>query len=109
MFIICRFEREGEFLQFVVVDFFVSTVDLLKEFFLIIGNIVLLIFVADYFVDKVFCYVFDDGVVMFIFELFVEIFEFARKWVSFCKKFVIELRVFEFYFLQKIDYFKDKV
>ncbi|KAF9588796.1 hypothetical protein IFM89_015720 [Coptis chinensis] len=35
--------------------------------------------------------------------------EFARKWVTFCKKFNIEPRGPEWYFSQKIDYLKDKV
>ncbi|XP_010269729.1 PREDICTED: cellulose synthase A catalytic subunit 2 [UDP-forming]-like [Nelumbo nucifera] len=43
------------------------------------------------------------------FEALSETFEFARKWVPFCKKFNIEPRAPEWYFTQKIDYLKDKV
>ncbi|XLR01091.1 hypothetical protein S83_067289, partial [Arachis hypogaea] len=50
------FEREGEPSQLVAVDFFVSTVDPLKEHPLITVNTVLSILVVDYLVDKVSCY-----------------------------------------------------
>ncbi|KAJ7968739.1 cellulose synthase family protein [Quillaja saponaria] len=64
---------------------------------------------VDYPVDKVSCYVSDDGAAMLTFESLAETAEFARKWVPFCKKFSIEPRAPEFYFSQKIDYLKDKV
>ena len=86
-----------------------STVDPLKEPPLITGNTVLSILAVDYPVDKVSCYVSDDGAAMLTFESLAETAEFARKWVPFCKKFAIEPRAPEFYFSQKIDYLKDKV
>ncbi|PNT12199.1 hypothetical protein POPTR_011G069600v4 [Populus trichocarpa] len=104
-----RYEREGEPSQLAAVDFFVSTVDPLKEPPLITANTVLSILAVDYPVDKVSCYVSDDGAAMLTFESLVETAEFARKWVPFCKKFSIEPRAPEFYFSQKIDYLKDKV
>ncbi|KAK7245531.1 hypothetical protein RIF29_40377 [Crotalaria pallida] len=104
-----RFEREGEPSQLAAVDFFVSTVDPMKEPPLITANTVLSILAVDYPVDKVSCYVSDDGAAMLTFESLVETSEFARKWVPFCKKFSIEPRAPEFYFSQKIDYLKDKV
>ncbi|XP_023541820.1 cellulose synthase A catalytic subunit 8 [UDP-forming] isoform X2 [Cucurbita pepo subsp. pepo] len=104
-----RFEREGEPSQLAAVDFFVSTVDPLKEPPLITANTVLSILAVDYPVDKVSCYVSDDGAAMLTFESLVETADFARKWVPFCKKFSIEPRAPEFYFSQKIDYLKDKV
>lgn len=90
-------------------DFFVSTVDPLKEPPLITANTVLSILAVDYPVDKVSCYVSDDGAAMLTFESLVETADFARKWVPFCKKFSIEPRAPEFYFSQKIDYLKDKI
>jgi len=87
----------------------VSTVDPLKEPPLITANTVLSILAVDYPVDKVSCYVSDDGAAMLTFESLAETAEFARKWVPFCKKFAIEPRAPEFYFSQKIDYLKDKV
>ena len=90
-------------------DFFVSTVDPLKEPPLITANTVLSILAVDYPVDKVSCYVSDDGAAMLSFESLVETAEFARKWVPFCKKYTIEPRAPEFYFSLKIDYLKDKV
>lgn len=59
--------------------------------------------------DKVSCYVSDDGAAMLSFESLSETSEFARKWVPFCKKYQIEPRAPEWYFAQKIDYLKDKV
>ncbi|KAL1560345.1 Cellulose synthase A catalytic subunit 8 [UDP-forming] [Salvia divinorum] len=104
-----RYEREGDPSELAAVDFFVSTVDPLKEPPLITANTVLSILAVDYPVDKVSCYVSDDGAAMLTFESLVETADFARKWVPFCKKFAIEPRAPEFYFSQKIDYLKDKI
>ncbi|KAG8640234.1 cellulose synthase A catalytic subunit 4 [UDP-forming] isoform X2 [Manihot esculenta] len=104
-----RFEREGEPNKLAPVDFFVSTVDPLKEPPIITANTVLSILSVDYPVDKVSCYVSDDGASMLLFDSLAETAEFARRWVPFCKKHNIEPRAPEFYFSQKIDYFKDKV
>ncbi|CAI0475977.1 unnamed protein product [Linum tenue] len=104
-----RFERPGEPCELAPVDFFVSTVDPLKEPPLITANTVLSILALDYPVEKVSCYVSDDGAAMLSFESLAETSEFARKWVPFCKKYAIEPRAPEFYFSQKIDYLKDKV
>ncbi|KAK7354769.1 hypothetical protein VNO80_20254 [Phaseolus coccineus] len=104
-----RFEREGEPNQLAPVDFFVSTVDPLKEPPIITANTVLSILAVDYPVDKVSCYVSDDGASMLLFDSLAETAEFARRWVPFCKKYNIEPRAPEFYFSQKIDYLKDKV
>lgn len=104
-----RYEKEGQPSQLAPVDIFVSTVDPLKEPPLVTANTVLSILAVDYPVDKVSCYVSDDGAAMLTFEALSETSEFARKWVPFCKKFNIEPRAPEFYFAQKIDYLKDKV
>lgn len=86
-----------------------STVDPTKEPPLITANTVLSILAVDYPVDKVACYVSDDGAAMLTFEALSETSEFARKWVPFSKKFNIEPRAPEWYFAKKIDYLKDKV
>lgn len=104
-----RYDREGEPSQLAAVDIFVSTVDPLKEPPLVTANTVLSILAVDYPVDKVSCYVSDDGAAMLSFESLSETSEFARKWVPFCKKYNIEPRAPEWYFAQKIDYLKDKV
>ncbi|XP_057513049.1 cellulose synthase A catalytic subunit 3 [UDP-forming]-like isoform X1 [Actinidia eriantha] len=104
-----RYDREGEPSQLAAVDIFVSTVDPLKEPPLVTANTVLSILAVDYPVDKVSCYVSDDGAAMLTFEALSETSEFARKWVPFCKKYSIEPRAPEWYFAQKIDYLKDKV
>lgn len=76
---------------------------------MITANTVLSILALDYPVDKVSCYVSDDGAAMLSFESLVETADFARKWVPFCKKYSIEPRAPEFYFSLKIDYLRDKV
>lgn len=107
--LLLRYEKEGQPSQLSPVDIFVSTVDPLKEPPLVTANTVLSILAVDYPVDKVSCYVSDDGAAMLTFEALSETSEFARKWVPFCKKFNIEPRAPEWYFAQKIDYLKDKV
>ncbi|EAZ13547.1 hypothetical protein OsJ_03463 [Oryza sativa Japonica Group] len=100
---------DGEDSGLAPVDFFVSTVDPLKEPPLITANTVLSILAVDYPVEKISCYVSDDGSAMLTFESLAETAEFARRWVPFCKKYSIEPRAPEFYFSQKIDYLKDKI
>ncbi|KAL6636719.1 hypothetical protein ACP70R_024291 [Stipagrostis hirtigluma subsp. patula] len=104
-----RYDREGEPSQLAPVDIFVSTVDPMKEPPLVTANTVLSILAVDYPVDKVSCYVSDDGAAMLTFDALAETSEFARKWVPFSKKYNIEPRAPEWYFSQKIDYLKDKV
>ncbi|KAJ0816017.1 putative cellulose synthase (UDP-forming) chromatin regulator PHD family [Helianthus annuus] len=104
-----RYDRDGEPSQLAPIDVFVSTVDPLKEPPLITANTVLSILSVEYPVDKVSCYVSDDGSAMLTFDSLSETAEFARKWVPFCKKHCIEPRAPEFYFAQKIDYLKDKI
>ncbi|KAL8110426.1 hypothetical protein AgCh_026226 [Apium graveolens] len=103
------YEKEGKPSELAPIDVFVSTVDPLKEPPLITANTVLSILAVDYPVDKVACYVSDDGAAMLTFEALSETSEFARKWVPFCKKFNIEPRAPEWYFAEKVDYLKDKV
>ncbi|GMH21564.1 hypothetical protein Nepgr_023406 [Nepenthes gracilis] len=104
-----RYEKEGQPSELASVDIFVSTVDPMKEPPLITANTVLSILAVDYPVDKVSCYVSDDGAAMLTFEALSDTSEFARKWVPFCKKFSIEPRAPEWYFSQKVDYLRDKV
>ncbi|KAH9694170.1 putative cellulose synthase A catalytic subunit 3 [Citrus sinensis] len=104
-----RYEKPGQPSKLMPVDIFVSTVDPIKEPSLVTANTVLSILAVDYPVDKVSCYVSDDGAAMLTFEALSETSEFARKWVPFCKNFKVEPRAPEWYFAQKIDYLKDKV
>jgi cellulose synthase A len=106
---LCFRYGDGEDSGLAPVDFFVSTVDPMKEPPLITANTVLSILAVDYPVEKISCYVSDDGSAMLTFESLAETAEFARKWVPFCKKYTIEPRAPEFYFSQKIDYLKDKI
>ncbi|GMH30647.1 hypothetical protein Nepgr_032490 [Nepenthes gracilis] len=104
-----RYDHEGEPSQLAAIDIFVSTVDPMKEPPLVTANTVLSILAVDYPVDKVSCYVSDDGAAMLTFEALSETAEFAKLWVPFCKKYNIEPRAPEFYFALKIDYLKDKI
>jgi len=109
IYVLGRYEKDGEPNMLAPIDVFVSTVDPLKEPPLVTANTVLSILAMDYPVEKISCYISDDGASMLTFEALSETAEFARKWVPFCKKFAIEPRAPEFYFSQKIDYLKDKV
>ncbi|GJU07476.1 putative ribonuclease H-like domain-containing protein [Tanacetum coccineum] len=92
-----RYGGEGEPSQLIVVDIFFNTVDPLKEPSLVTANMVLFILAIDYPVDKVSCYVSDDGAAILSFESLSETSEFAKKCVP------------EWYFIQKIDYLKDTI
>ncbi|KAK4780321.1 hypothetical protein SAY87_016427 [Trapa incisa] len=104
-----RYEKEGKPSELAAVDVYVSTVDPMKEPPLITANTVLSILAVDYPVDRVSCYVSDDGAAMLTFEALSETSEFAKRWVPFCKKYSIEPRAPEWYFSQKMDYLKNKV
>ncbi|KAK4764196.1 hypothetical protein SAY87_013634 [Trapa incisa] len=104
-----RYEKNGQPSELAAVDVYVSTVDPMKEPPLITANTVLSILAMDYPVDRVSCYVSDDGAAMLTFEALSETSEFAKRWVPFCKKYSIEPRAPEWYFSQKMDYLKNKV
>ncbi|KAJ0914685.1 putative 1,4-beta-D-xylan synthase [Helianthus annuus] len=91
------------------VDVFVSTADPEKEPPLVTANTILSILAADYPVDKLSCYVSDDGGALLTFEAMAEAASFANLWVPFCRKHDIEPRNPESYFSLKKDPFKNKV
>lgn len=91
------------------VDVFVSTADPDKEPPLVTANTILSILAADYPVDKLSCYVSDDGGALLTFEAMAEAASFANLWVPFCRKHDIEPRNPESYFNLKRDPFKNKV
>ncbi|GBG62690.1 hypothetical protein CBR_g31707 [Chara braunii] len=103
-----KYEKEGEPNKLLPVDVFVSTADPEKEPPLVTANVVLSVLAMDYPVDKLACYLSDDGAAMLTFETLTETASFARAWVPFCKKYDIEPRAPEVYFQQKIDYTKGK-
>ncbi|WCJ28588.1 cellulose synthase like D4 [Euphorbia peplus] len=90
------------------VDMFVSTADPEKEPPLVTANTILSILAVDYPVDKIACYVSDDGGALLTFEAMAEAASFADLWVPFCKKHNIEPRNPESYFSLKIDPTKNK-
>ncbi|XP_052888067.1 cellulose synthase A catalytic subunit 3 [UDP-forming]-like [Gossypium arboreum] len=89
-----RYDREGELSQLAAVDIFLITVDPLKEPPLVTANTVLSILAVDYPVDKVSCYVSDDGAAMLTFEAPLE---------------TSSLPEMGTFLQEKIDYLKDKV
>ncbi|KAK7284608.1 hypothetical protein RJT34_19357 [Clitoria ternatea] len=91
------------------IDVFVSTADPEKEPPLVTANTILSILAVDYPVEKVACYLSDDGGALLTFEALAETASFARIWVPFCKKHQIEPRNPEAYFGQKRDFLKNKV
>ncbi|KAJ4773003.1 Cellulose synthase-like protein [Rhynchospora pubera] len=91
------------------IDVFVSTADPDKEPVLVTANTILSILAADYPVEKLACYVSDDGGSLLTYEALAEAAMFANAWVPFCRKHNIEPRNPESYFNLKKDPFKDKV
>ncbi|KZV44663.1 hypothetical protein F511_38641 [Dorcoceras hygrometricum] len=90
------------------VDLFVSTADPEKEPPLVTANTILSILAVDYPVDKLACYVSDDGGALLTFEAMAEAASFADLWVPFCRKHDIEPRNPETYFSMKGDPTKNK-
>ncbi|XP_021978598.1 cellulose synthase-like protein D5 [Helianthus annuus] len=90
------------------IDIFVSTADAEKEPPLVTANTILSILAVDYPVDKIACYLSDDGGSLVTFEALAEVASFARTWVPFCRKHEIEPRNPESYFSQKGDPLKNK-
>lgn len=91
------------------IDMFVSTADPEKEPPLVTANTILSILAADYPVEKLSCYVSDDGGSLLTFEAMAEASSFANLWVPFCRKHDIEPRNPESYFSLKRDPYKNKV
>ncbi|KAK9065820.1 hypothetical protein SSX86_015221 [Deinandra increscens subsp. villosa] len=90
------------------IDIFVSTADADKEPPLVTANTILSILAVDYPVDKIACYLSDDGGSLVTFEALAEAASFATTWVPFCRKHEIEPRNPEAYFSQKGDPLKNK-
>ncbi|KAM6558075.1 hypothetical protein CsatA_027314 [Cannabis sativa] len=90
------------------VDLFVSTADPEKEPPLVTANTILSILAVDYPVEKLACYVSDDGGALLTFEAMAEAASFADLWVPFCRKHNIEPRNPESYFTLKVDPTKNK-
>lgn len=91
------------------IDVFVSTADAEKEPPLVTANTILSILSVDYPVEKLSCYISDDGGSLLTFEAMAEAASFAKIWVPFCRKHMIEPRNPESYFGLKRDPYKDKV
>ncbi|KEH40956.1 putative 1,4-beta-D-xylan synthase transcription factor C2H2 family [Medicago truncatula] len=89
-------------------DLFVSTADPEKEPPLVTANTILSILAVDYPVEKLACYVSDDGGALLSFEAMAEAASFADLWVPFCRKHNIEPRNPDSYFALKIDPTKNK-
>ena len=85
------------------VDVFVSTADPEKEPPLVTANTILSILAVDYPVEKLACYISDDGGALLTFEAMAEAASFADLWVPFCRKHDIEPRNPDSYFAQKGD------
>ncbi|CAI5496803.1 unnamed protein product [Closterium sp. Naga37s-1] len=103
------YEQEGRPCELPQVDVFVSTADPFKEPPLVTANVILSVLAADYPVDKVACYLSDDGASMLTFEALMETANFSRLWVPFCRKHAIEPRAPEMYFAGGVDYLLGKV
>lgn len=85
------------------IDVFVSTADPEKEPPLVTANTILSILAANYPIEKLACYISDDGGSLLTFEAMAEAMVFAEVWVPFCRKHNIEPRNPDSYFSQKGD------
>ncbi|XP_050206570.1 cellulose synthase-like protein B3 [Mercurialis annua] len=74
------------------VDMFVTTADPALEPAIVTMNTVLSLLAVDYPVDKLACYVSDDGCSSITYYSLVETSKFAKIWVPFCKKYNIQVR-----------------
>eukprot|EP01018_Ginkgo_biloba_P016622 Gb_31675 [translate_table: standard] len=70
-------------------DVFITTADPWKEPPLVVANTVISVLAADYSPNKLCCYVSDDGGSPYTFYAILEAYQFAKKWVPFCKKYCI--------------------
>uniref|UniRef100_A0A0D9Y081 Uncharacterized protein n=1 Tax=Leersia perrieri TaxID=77586 RepID=A0A0D9Y081_9ORYZ len=91
------------------IDVFVTSADPEKEPPLVTANTILSILAADYPVEKLACYLSDDGGALLTFEAMAETASFARVWVPFCRKHGVEPRSPEAYFGMRRDFTKNKV
>ncbi|CAA2972898.1 cellulose synthase D3 [Olea europaea subsp. europaea] len=91
------------------VDIFVSIADPEKEPPLVTANTILSILATDYPVEKLSCYVSDDGGAPLTFEAMAEAASFANLWIPSCRKHNIEPRNPESYSSLKKDPYKNKV
>ncbi|KAH9307461.1 hypothetical protein KI387_035372 [Taxus chinensis] len=83
------------------VDIIITTTDPFREPAILTANTVLSVLALDYPVEKIACYVSDDGRSPITFYSLLETLEFAKKWVPFCRKFNIESRAPFMYFSKK--------
>ncbi|KAL2642043.1 hypothetical protein R1flu_009630 [Riccia fluitans] len=90
-------------------DIFVSTADPEKEPPLVTSNTIFSILAGEYPVEKLSCYLSDDGGALLSFEALAEAASFARIWVPFCRKHAIEPRNPDTYFMMRGDPTKGKV
>ncbi|GMH11025.1 hypothetical protein Nepgr_012866 [Nepenthes gracilis] len=74
------------------VDLFVTTADAVLEPPIITVNTVLSLLALDYPVEKLACYVSDDGCSPLTFYSLLEASKFAKLWVPFCKKYGVQVR-----------------
>ncbi|XP_057836478.2 cellulose synthase-like protein E6 [Cryptomeria japonica] len=88
-----RFERELP-----PIDVFICTADPVKEPLLDLSNTVLSALAFHYPVERLTCYVSDDGGSPLTFYALFEASRFAKSWVPFCHKYSIQQRCPEAYF-----------
>ncbi|XP_074377412.1 cellulose synthase-like protein H1 [Apium graveolens] len=74
------------------VDIFVTTADAELEPPIITMNTVLSLLAVNYPVEKLACYLSDDGASPLTYHALVETSKFARVWLPFCKKYDIKIR-----------------
>eukprot|EP01018_Ginkgo_biloba_P022409 Gb_25252 [translate_table: standard] len=84
------------------IDIFICTADPVKEPAVSVVNTVLSAMAFDYPVEKLACYLSDDGGSPLTFYALLEASSFAKSWLPFCNKYFIEQRCPEKFFLENI-------
>eukprot|EP01018_Ginkgo_biloba_P022411 Gb_25250 [translate_table: standard] len=85
------------------IDIFVCTADPVKEPAVSVINTVLSAMAFDYPVEKMACYLSDDGGSPLTFYALLEASSFAKSWLPFCNKYFIEQRCPEKFFSENIQ------
>ena len=88
-------------------DIIITTIDPFWETAITTTNTILSVLAINYPVQKIACYISDDGASPITFYSLVETLGFAKRWVPFCKKFNIEKRApFMYFSKQSLEHSK---
>ena len=99
----------GEESRMPALDCLITTADLATEDYLPMANSILSARAMEYPASKLSCYVSDENASRLSCEVLVEVSEFAKEWVPFCKKHSIQQLAPEVHLSQSLDSLKGQV